>query len=165
MKNPKDKVTVYFEGVDIQTTFELLQKQDDYDEQDDGTYIVYLTDGRLEQACELEPEGFFTETRLYEYDSGYMLCIDSNYKLSKKEQEKVESYYESDDPYSCYLSSWRCYYDKKDNQIFEKKLINIIDQEEKVIYDAGGDHYSVHGLTLQRLDPSDFLKDFKYYWE
>ena len=163
MKNPKDKVTVYLAGVEIQTTFELLQKQDYYDEQDDGTYIVNVEDDKLKHAVELEPEGFFTETILYRFDSGYILCVESNYKLSKKEQEKVQFYYEPDKPYSCYLSEWRCYYDKKENQTFDKKLMDIIDKEDEYIQEEGYD-FKTNGLSLQRLDPDDFLKDMDYYW-
>ena len=97
------------------------------------------------------------------FDSGYILCVESNYKLSKKEQEKVEFYYEPDKPYSCYLSEWRCYYDKKENQTFDKKLMDIIDKEDDYIQENGY-NFDTNGLSLQRLDPDDFLKDMSYYW-
>jgi len=159
MKNPKDKVTLYFEGVKFEITYELLQKQR-YEENDDGTYTEVSGSFRMDKALELEPEGFFTETILYEYKSGYTVTFDSNYKLSKEEQAKVNEYHESDDPDNVNVSGWICYYDRDDKQTFDKKLINIIDQER----DTDDDYGSPNGNELQRLDPDDFLKDMSYYW-
>ena len=96
MKNPKDKVIAMVSGCRVETTFELMQKQGPYDELDDGTYRVWNTGFYLNQALELEPEGFFTETILYRFNSGFQLDFESNYRLSKEEQEKVEYYDERD---------------------------------------------------------------------
>ena len=120
----------------------------------------------LNQALELEPEGFFTETILYRFDSGFQLDFESNYRLSKEEQEKVEYYdeRESGSDYYKYFCSWRCYYDNEENQTFDKKLIDIIDKEQEDLEEEGYDMDSPNGVSLHRLDPSDFLKNLDYYW-
>ena len=161
MKNPKDKVIAIIWGdCRVETTFEQIQEYD-YNENDDGTYEVNIGGDRLDDALELEPEGFFTESLLCRFKSGYVINFDSNYKLSKEEQEKVNSYSESDSADN-YKAEWWCYYDLEKKQTFDEKLIDILSEEfEK----ADGFYNSPNCLQLKRLDPSDFLKDFKYYWE
>jgi len=152
-----DKVIADLDGIKIETTFELLKNQQ-YEEEDDGTYIVYINDGRLDQAVELDSNGFFVETLLTRCKSGNKIYFDSNYKLSKKEQKQVHKYEEgSSFPY---VSSWKCYYDSNEVQTFDKKLIKTINEET----DNNMGYGSPSGISLQRLDQSDFLKPMEYYW-
>ena len=159
MKNPKDKVIATIEGLKIETTFELLQNQD-YELWNDGSYIVFVEDGRLVQAVELDPNGYYVETLLKRFKSGYSITFNSNYKLSKIEQQQVHEYSEADSRFYPHASSWTCYYDPDENQTFDENLIKIINKEE----DTDDDYGTNSGWSIERLDPSDFLKEMMFYW-
>ena len=73
-KDKTDKVIADIEGLKIETTFELLQNQD-YELWDDGSYMVNVEDGRLVQAVELDPNGYYVETLLKRFKSGYSIIL------------------------------------------------------------------------------------------
>ena len=163
------KIKVKFEGsagLELETTLNLIKKHDmDYDPDDFGEFVVYMDAGRLEQCVQLEPTSFFTETRLYEYSSGSFIEFESNYKVPKKDQKKIHQYGESDEHFP-YVSSWDCYYDVNGNQTFDKEIIKKIKKDYDKYWDPmlGGSSHCQNGLSIQRLDPSDFIKPTDYYW-
>ena len=159
MKNPEDKVIADIEGLKIETTFELLQNQD-YKLWDDGSYLVNINDGRLYQAVELDPNGYYVETLLNRCKSGYSIEFNSNYRLSKIEQQQVHNYHEYDSIVFSNASNWTCYYDSDEKQTFDENLIKVIIEEENTDDDYG----SPSGWSIERLDPSDFLKEMQFYW-
>ncbi len=157
------KIIVEFEGIEIQTTLNIVEKNDyGYEENSFGNAIYSIDTGgdfRLNAALALEPTGFFTETCLHNFKSGSIIEFESNFKVSKEDQKKIHQYRESDDGFP-YVSSWYCYFDKNENQTFDKEIIKKI----KIDFEKYGDgSYSPNGLSLQRLDPSDIVKPLEYY--
>jgi hypothetical protein len=152
------KIVVNFEGLKMETTLGIIEDNDMNYEEDYGEIIVYIDDGRLDQAVLLEPNSFFVETIMYELKSGCRIDFESNYKVPKDQQNKIVDYQEEDNSCHPYISSWTIYYNTDEEQTFDKKIIKKIDEE----FDESED-CSPNGLSIQRLDPLDFLKPMRYY--
>ena len=150
------KIVVNFEGLKMETTLSIIEDNNISYEEDDGEFIVYFDDGRLDVAVLLEPNRFFVETIMYRLKSGYRIDFESNYKVPKDQQNKIVDYQEGS--YHPYISSWTTYYDTDEEQTFDKKIIKKIDEEFEESEDC-----SPNGLSIQRLDPLDFLKPMRYY--
>ena len=142
------KIVVNFEGLKMETTLSIIEDNNISYEDDDGEIIVYFDDGRLDVAVLLEPNSFFVETIEYQRKSGCRIDFESNYRVPKDKQNKIADYEEGFQSHP-YISSWSIYYDNDNKQTFDKKLINIIDQER----DTDDDYGSPEGLCIQRLDP------------
>ena len=142
------KIVVNFEGLKMETTLSIIEDNNISYEDDYGEIIVYFDDGRLDVAVLLEPNSFFVETIEYKSKSGCRIDFESNYRVTKDKQNKIANYKEGFQSHP-YISSWSIYYDTDYKQTFDKKLINIIDQER----DTDDDYGSPEGLCIQRLDP------------
>lgn len=155
------KIVVNFEGLQMKTTLSIIEDNDMSYEEDDGEIIVYIDDGRLDQAVLLEPNSFFVQTILYRLKSGWLIDFESNYRVPKDQQNKIVDYQEQDNSYYPYISEWTIYYDTDKQQTFDKKIIKKIDDER----DECGGSCSPNGLCIQRLDPLDFIKPMDYYYD
>ena len=156
----KDKIiTVEYEGLELNTTLNILDDNNLFYEIEDNKVSVYLESGRLEECCIMEPESYFNETIMHRFKSGYVIGFESNYKVPKGDQSMLFDYSEND-KYAPYISSWYCYFDNDDKLTNDKDLIN------KILKDAEGNFdgtYSPNGLSIQRLDPLDIVKPLEYY--
>ena len=157
----KDKIiTVEYEGLELNTTLNILDDNNLFYEIEDNKVSVYLESSRLEECCIMEPESYFNETVMHRFKSGYVIVFESNHKVPKGDQSMLFDYSEND-KYAPYISSWYCYFDNDDKLTNDKDLIN------KILKDAEGNFdgtYSPNGLSIQRLDPTNLIQDLDYYW-
>ena len=59
----KDKIiTVKYEGLELNTTLNILDDNNLFYEIEDNKVSVYLESGRLEECCIMEPESYFKST-------------------------------------------------------------------------------------------------------